>query len=163
MNLNNIYKQLPDFSIHMKKLVLIILIAGISSSCEPRIDNTPETFDKVFAMTDFDIEIQNWGCFGGSVEHFTVELKNDGYLLLSERTGKSHIVSKIKMDSLKRYLKTKIGKKDYGGCTSSQYIRMGSLFNSVDYEHSYCSGIEATIIDDLLNYYELISENKTDQ
>ncbi|WP_196888276.1 hypothetical protein [Aureivirga sp. CE67] len=64
---------------------------------------------------------------------------------------------------MKSYLKTKIGKDDYGGCTSSEYIRIGSLFNSVDYEHSHCSGIEATMINDLLNYYELISENETEE
>ena len=147
----------------MKKLILIILTVGLISSCEPRIENNSETLDKVFAMSDFDIEIQNWGCFGGSEEHFTVELKNDGYLLESKRTGKSHLVAKIKMDSLKSYLKTKIGKEDYGGCTSSEYIRIGSLFNSVDYEHSHCSGIEATMINDLLNHYELISENETEE
>lgn len=141
----------------MKKLTLL-LILGIIYSCQPRIKNDSETLEKVFGMSDFDIEIQNWGCFGGSEEHFHVTLRNDGYLLKSKRTGKSHLVSKIKMDSLKNYLKTKIGKKDHGGCTSSEYIRIGSLFNSVDYRHNYCSGIEATMIDDLLNYYELISE-----
>ncbi|MFI2742737.1 hypothetical protein ACG2LH_08360 [Zhouia sp. PK063] len=134
---------------------------GLISSCEPRIENNSETLEKVFAMSDFDIEIHNWGCFHRSEEHFTVELKSDGYLLESKRTGKSYIVTKTKMNSLKSYLKTKIGKKDYGGCTSSEYIRIGSLFNSVDYEHSHCSGIVATMINDLLNYYELISENET--
>ncbi|WP_132065950.1 hypothetical protein [Aquimarina spinulae] len=143
----------------MKKLILILII-GLIYSCKPRIKNNPETLEKVFAMSDFDIEIQNWGCFGGSEEHFNVTVKNNGFLLKSKRTGKSHLVSKIKMDSLKNYLKTKIGKENYGGCTSSEYIRIGSLFNSVDYQHSYCSGIEATMINDLLNYYELISKNE---
>ncbi len=109
-------------------------------------------------MVDFDIEIQNWGCFGGSEEYFTVRIKDNKYHLTSKRTGKSHLVLQVKMDSLKNYLKSKIGKKEYGGCTSSQYIRIGTLFNSVDYQHSFCSGIESTIINDLLNYYELISE-----
>lgn len=147
----------------MKKLIPILLAVGLISSCEPRIENNPETLDKVFAMSDFDIEIQTWGCFGGSEENFTVELKNDGYLLQSKRTGKSHLVEKFKMDSLKNYLKTKIGKEDYGGCTYSEYIRLGSQFNSVDYKHNHCSGIEATMINDLLNYYELISENEVEE
>ncbi|KAB1158820.1 hypothetical protein F7018_06860 [Tenacibaculum aiptasiae] len=144
----------------MKKLILILLTVGLILSCKPRIENNSKTLDKVFAMSSFDIEIHNWGCFSQSKEHFTVELKNEGYLLQSKRTGKSHLVSKIKMDSLKNFLKTRIGKEDYGGCTSSEYIRLGSIFNSVDYEHSHCSGIEATMINDLLNYYELISENE---
>ncbi|MGD1841052.1 MAG: hypothetical protein ACFB0B_09170 [Thermonemataceae bacterium] len=147
----------------MKKLILALLIVGLISSCEPRIENNSETLDKVFAMSNFDIEIQNWGCFGGSEEHFTVQLKNDGYLLQSKRTGKSHLLTKNKMDSLKNYLKTKIGKEDYGGCTSSEYIRLGSVFNSVDYEHNHCGGIEATRINDLLNYHELISDNEAEE
>ena len=146
---------------HMKKLFLIILIALIYS-CEPRIKNDVETFEKVFSMSDFDIEIQNWGCFGGSEEYFAVNKKDNEYILKSKRTGKSHLVSQVKMDSLKNYLKSKIGKEEYGGCTSSEYIRIGTHFNSIDYQHSFCSGIEATMINDLLNYYELISEEKTD-
>jgi len=147
----------------MEKLISIILTIVLISSCQPRIENNPETLEIVFAMSDFDIEIQNWGCIGKSEENFVVELKNDGYLLKSKRTGKSHLVKKIKMDSLKNYLKTKIGKKDYGGCTSSEYVRIGSILNSVDFEHSHCSGIEATAINDILNYYELISKNETDE
>lgn len=84
----------------MKKLLLIILIASIYS-CEPRINNDAETFEKVFSMSDFDIEIQNWGCFGGSKNYFTVKKKNNEYLLKSNKTGKSHLITKVKMDSLK--------------------------------------------------------------
>ena len=140
----------------MKKLFLIISI-GLIYSCLPGIKNNPETLEKVFSMSDFDI--QNWGCFGGSEEYFSVSRKNDEYLLKSKRTGRSHWVPNVKMDSLKDYLKTKIGKEDYGGCTSSEYIRIGSLFNSIDYKHSFCSGVEATMINDLLNYHDLIHEN----
>ena len=114
-------------------------------------------------MSDFDIEIQNWGCFGGSEDYFTVKKKNNEYLLKSNKTGKSHLITKVKMDSLKNYLKVKIGKDEYGGCTSSEYIRIGSFFNSIDYRHSFCSGNEATMINDLLNYYELISEEETEE
>lgn len=110
-------------------------------------------------MSNFDIEIQSWGCFGVSEEHFSVDLKNNGYLLRSKSTGKSHLLAKTKMDSLKAFLKTKIGKEDYGGCTTITYIRIGSLFNSIDYKHSHCSGIEATMITNLLNYTKLISAN----
>lgn len=128
----------------MKKLFLIILITLIYS-CQPRIKNDTETFEKVFSMRSFDIEIQNGGCFGGSEEYFTVRKKDNTYLIKSKRTGRSNLVSQVKMDSLKVYLKSKIGKKEYGGCTSSEYIRIGSHFNSIDYRHSFCSGIEAII------------------
>lgn len=147
----------------IKKIILILLTFGFISSCSPRVENDLNTLDKIFAMSDFDIEIQHWGCFGRNKEHFTVKLNSNGYLLLSKRTGKSHLVTKIKMDSLKNYLKTKIGKEDYGGCTSSEYIRLGTLFNSVDYEHSHCNGIEATIINDLLNYCKLISIKESEE
>ena len=139
---------------------MLILIIGLIFSCQPKIDNNPKTLEIIFAKSDFEIEIRNRGCFGGSEESFDVTLKNNGFLLKSKKTGKSRLVSKIKMDSLKKYLKTKIGKEDYGGCTGHEYIRVGTFFNSVDYEHSHCSGIEATMINDLLNYYDLISENK---
>ncbi|MCE7992942.1 MAG: hypothetical protein HEP71_13215 [Roseivirga sp.] len=119
--------------------------------------------DKVFAKSAFDIEIQQWGCFGGSKEHFELTLEDDRYLLKSKSTGKSHLVSKTKIDSLKVYLKTRIGTKSNGGCTSSEYLRVGTLLHSVDYEHNYCDGMEATILNDLLNYHELIFENETEE
>ncbi|MGB3591919.1 MAG: hypothetical protein WBA16_09585 [Nonlabens sp.] len=143
----------------MKKLFLLLLIALIYS-CKPRIKNDVETFEKVFSMTNFDIEIQNWGCFGGSEEYFTVHKTNNEYLIKSKRTGKSHLVSQVKMNTLKDYLRSKIGKEEYGGCTSSEYIRIGSHFDSIDYQHRFCSGVNATIINDLLNYHELISKKK---
>ncbi len=145
----------------MKKLFLILVLELICS-CQPRIENNSETLEKVFAMSDFDIKIQHWGCLGGSEEDFDVTLKNNGFLLESKKTGKNHLVSKIKMDSLKNYLKTKIGKEDYGGCTGHEYIRIGTVFNSIDYEHSHCDGTESTIINDLLGYHDLISENETE-
>ena len=113
-------------------------------------------------MSNFDIEIRTSGCFHGSQEYFSVDKKKNGYLLKSKRTGKSHLVEIKKIDALKNYLKMKIGKEDFGGCTSSEYIRIGTLFNSIDYEHNHCSGIEATMINDLLNYYELVSDDQTD-
>ncbi|MBO0593970.1 hypothetical protein I2486_21430 [Cellulophaga sp. E16_2] len=115
-------------------------------------------------MTDFDIEVQNEGCFGGSTDLFSVVKKENGfYYLKSNKTKKGHLVSGIKMNSLKNFLKTRIGKNEYGGCTVRQYIRIGSRFNSIDYENSFCSGIEATIINDLLNYYSLISDVSTSE
>ncbi|WMJ73750.1 hypothetical protein RCC89_11340 [Cytophagaceae bacterium ABcell3] len=146
----------------MKKLFLIILLAFLYS-CEPRIKNDTETFEKVFSMSEFDIEIQNWGCFGGTADYFTVKKKNNEYILKSKETGKSHLISQAKMDSLKNYLEAKIGKDEYGGCTSSEYIRVGSFFYSVDYHHSFCSGIEATMINNLLNYRKLISKEEKDE
>lgn len=138
------------------RIPILILLILLSFSCEPRIKNDTETLDKVFAMSDFDIEIQTSGCFHGSEEFFSVHKKDDGFLLKSKKTNRSHLITK--MDSLKDFLKTKIGKETSGGCTSSQYIRIGSTFNSIDYAHRQCSGIEATLINDLLNYRELTSE-----
>lgn len=146
----------------MRKLVLILLIT-LNYSCEPRITNDPETLEKVFAMSSFDIEIKSYGCFHGSEEKFSVNKKNDGFLLKSKRTNKSHLVLKSKMDSLKGFLKDRIGKETSGGCTLSEYLRIGTVLNSIDYEHRHCSGIEATIINDLLNYRELIYEEETEK
>ncbi|CAL2103843.1 conserved hypothetical protein [Tenacibaculum sp. 190130A14a] len=150
-------------NLKIKKLLLQTIAVILFYSCQPRIKNNTETLEKVFNMTSFQIEIKNWGCFHNSEEHFIVTLKSDEYLLKSKKTGESHMVSKVNMDSLKNYLKAKIGKEDYGGCSSSEYIRIGSLFNSIDYEHSHCSGIEATIINDLLNYSELTIQNRIDE
>ena len=147
----------------MKKLLLLTLIAFLVNACQPRIVNTSENLNQIFAMSEFDIEIQNWGCFGGGIEHFQVELENDGYIIKSKSTGKSQLISKIKIDSLKNYLKTKIGMNEYGGCTTNEYIRVGTFWNSVDYRHSFCSGIESTMINDLLNYYTLVSSNETNE
>lgn len=72
----------------MKEIILLMLTVVMSTSCKPRIDNSPETLEKVFAMPDFDIEIRSSGCFGGSEDHFVVKLEDDGYLLKSKRTGK---------------------------------------------------------------------------
>lgn len=143
----------------MRKLILFICIV-ISYSCEPRIKNDSETLEKVFSMSNFDIEIRTSGCFHGSEEYFSVNKNKDGFLLKSKKTNKSHLVTITEMDSLKDFLKNKIGKEISGGCTSSEYIRIGTTFNSVDFKHRHCSGIEATIINDLLNYYELISEKE---
>jgi hypothetical protein len=141
----------------MRKLLLIILIA-LNYSCEPKVKNDSETLEKVFAMSNFDIEIRTSGCFHGSEDYFTVDKENDGYILKSKKTNKSHLISYAKMDSLKDFLKNKIGKEITGGCTSSEYIRIGTIFNSIDYAHRHCSGIEGTILKDLLNYRELLEE-----
>jgi hypothetical protein len=146
----------------MKKLILILSIVSFYA-CKPIIKNNVRTLEKVFAMTEFEMEIQNWGCFGGSSELFSVKKENKNFLLKSLRTGKSHLVANDKMDSLKNYLKPRIGKEGNGGCTSSQHIRVGSFFNSVYYEHTHCSGMEATIINDLLNYRNLVLENELDE
>jgi hypothetical protein len=68
-------------------------------------------------MSEFGIFIVQEVCFGVSNEHFVVSKREADYLLKSERTGRSHSVSKTKMNSLKSYLETKIGKKGSGGCT----------------------------------------------
>ncbi len=148
----------------IKQLWFLILLIAVLFSCKPRIKNDSETLKKVFSMSDFNIEILNQGCLTGtSIDYFSVKKKDNGFILKSNKTSRSHFVSQINMDSLKNYLKTKIGKEVSGGCTSSEYIRIGTLFNSVDYEHRHCSGIEATIINDLLNYYELIYETETSE
>lgn len=127
-------------------------------SCQPqpRINNDIETLEKVFSRSNFDIEIQHWGCFGGNSELFNVSKRENGYLLKSVRTRKGHLVSQNQIDSLKGYLRMKIGRGDEGGCTSSEYIRVGTMFNSVNYNHSHCSGIEAIMIQNLLNYEDLL-------
>jgi len=139
----------------MKKLILLLLIS-VLYSCQPRIDNNPETLEKVFAMSKFDIVIYSSGCFGGSRYKFSLAKQKDGYLLKSKTTGDSHLVSQSNMTELKQYLATKIGKDEYGGCTSKEYIWLGSFFHSVDYSHTYCGGKEATIFNELLNYKKLL-------
>jgi hypothetical protein len=141
----------------MKNYIILLLILLINScQIKPRINNEIETLEKVFSRNKFDIEIQRWGCFGGNVELFNVSKDEKGYLLRSVRTKRSHVVFQNQIDSLKCYLKDKIGKYDEGICTYTESITIGTVFNSITYCHSRCSGIEATIIDDLLHYSDLI-------
>ena len=145
----------------MKTFYLLLLIA-LNYSCEPRIINNAKNIENVFNRNNFEIEIQNWGCLGGRADYFTVIKKKNAFILKSKSTEKSHPVSKVKMDSLEMFLKSKIGKDEDGGCTAIKYIRVGTYFNSVDYQHNFCSGIESTILNDLLNYREL-TENYEDK
>lgn len=121
------------------------------------IKNDVDTLEKIFEKSEFNFEFEYAGCFGKTMEHFTVKKSEMGYLLRSERTKKSHKVSRDKMDSLKNYLKTKIGTKDLGNCTTITNVRIGTFFNSIDYTHSNCGGSEVPRIDDFLNYSDLIN------
>ena len=143
----------------MKKLTLLLCCLGLLS-CTPSPVNTPETLEKVFAKDEFEIEVHQVGCFFGGTESFTLELKPNGYLLQSDRTRKSHLVEASKIDSLKNFLKPRIGQEENGYCTLSQYIRIGTFFHSVDYMHNHCSGIEATFLNDFLKYEELITDTE---
>lgn len=138
----------------MKRLILGLSLV-LLYSCEPEIKNDAETLEKIFSMSDFEIEIRHSGCFGDSKEHFSVVKKEEGFLLTSESSGKSHLIPKAKIDSLKNYLKPRIGKEDFGGCTTSEYIRVGTHFSAIDYQHSFCTGFASTIINDLLKYQDL--------
>lgn len=79
----------------------------LNYSCESIVKNDFNTLEKVFAMSDFDIEIIISGCFNESEYYFTVNKEHDGYILKSNKTKKSHLISYAKMDSLKDLLKNK--------------------------------------------------------
>ena len=143
--------------ISMKKSCLIILIS-LLYSCQTSIDDNSSSFERVFAQSYIDIKIELRGCFHHAEEYFSAQKRDDGYLIKSKRTGRSHLISKLKMDSLKAFLKPRIGKDVNGGCSSSQYIRIGLPIDSIEYRHSYCMGTEARTINNLLNYRELIEE-----
>ncbi|GEM_PF-2275542 len=145
--------------VFMKRWVLILPLI-LSYSYQPRISNDLETLDKVFAKPEFDIEIQHRGCFGGSEDHFNITLTDNGYLLKYKKTGKSHLVSKKNIDSLKAYLKGRIGRTDNGFCTTSEYIRVGTFRNSVDYKHSHCPDRANDILNNILDYHALILESR---
>lgn len=140
----------------------LALLITLLYSCQPRIKNDLKTLDKVFNMTEFDIEIIDHSCLTGSnKEYFSVKKIDSGFIIKSNKTSKSHFVQQVKMDTLKKFLKAKIDKEISGGCTSGQYIRIGTWINSIDYEHRHCGSKEARIINDLLNYYELINETES--
>tara|TARA_R110002073_G_scaffold313380_3_gene485306 strand:+ start:16589 stop:17026 length:438 start_codon:yes stop_codon:yes gene_type:complete len=144
----------------MKPKFLLIILSILFLSCEPRIKNNIDTLDKVFEKSEIDMQISNWGCFGGSDELFTLKKIDKGYLLKSKRTSKSLVLTNGKRDSLYHYMKNRMGKVNEYYCTSSQYIRIGDFFNSVDYKHNDCSE-EREMLNKILGYYELIySENE---
>jgi hypothetical protein len=138
----------------MTKPILIFLVA-LLSSCEPMIKNDVDTLDEIFSNSEFNMKIESSGCFGGTEEDFTLERKSEGFVLTSESTKKSHLVPKIEMDSLKDYLKSKIGTKSLGNCTVTTYVRIGTFFNSIDFKHSYCG--KSNGVDKFLNYNDLIN------
>lgn len=139
----------------MKKLYLIWLACAIVS-CHPRIKNDQETLEKIFAMHRFDIEFHTQGSFGNGKERLTLTKKNDHYVLKSVSTGKEHRIETSTVDSLSNFLKPRIGKFLGGGCTIQSSVRVGTYWNSVDYHHSYCGGIEVTTLSDLLGFDELL-------
>lgn len=130
----------------------------VLTSCQPRIKNDIKTVDGIFKMSSFEIEIIHLGCFHYSKELLDISKTETTYLIKSRRTGKSNMLPQVKIDSLKEHLYTRIGKENYGGCTSGQYVRVGTFFSSVEYEHNYCTGLEAKMLNNLLNYYELIND-----
>jgi len=144
----------------IKMRLLIITLLLFFTACHPKIQNDVETLDKVFAMQNFDLQIINGGCFGTDEYLFKVSKTEKGYMLTSQKSEKSHLISEEKMKAFKAYLKPRIGTNAYGGCTSHFYIRVGTIFNSVEYTHSFCSGPEAFMCDSLLNYKALsVKEN----
>lgn len=139
----------------IKKLLFIVLIP-VLIACNPIINNNEQTLDQIFARSSFDIEIQSYGCFGGDTQLLHLTKEDNGYLVEVQSTGRSHLIAADKVDSLRLYLKPRIGKKEGAGCTTYENIRIGTLFSSVDYEHNYCSGKEATFMNDLLGYHQLV-------
>ena len=119
------------------------------------IKNDVDTLDKIFRKSEFNMEIESTGCFGGTKEDFRLERNSKGFLLTSVSTKKSHVVPQNKMDSLKDYLKSRIGTKDLGNCTVTTYVRIGTFFNSIDFTHSDCG--ESSGVDEFLNYLDLIN------
>lgn len=111
----------------------------------------------IFAQNSIEVEIDNWGCFGGMTESFVLSKLKNSYQLKSQRTKKSHLISTQKIDSLKLYLTTRIGEEYKGLCTSCESIRMGNWYNMITYGHCHCSGPESDVINSLINYYELTS------
>ncbi|MGR7811842.1 hypothetical protein [Lacinutrix undariae] len=144
----------------IKICLFVITLLLFFTACNPRIQNDEETLDKVFTMQNFDIQIINGGCFGEDEYLFDISKSNKGYTLTSQNSKKSHLISEDKFNAFKAYLKPRIGANAYGGCTAHFYIRVGTLFNSVEYTHSFCSGPEAFMLDSLLNYKALsVKEN----
>ncbi len=142
---------------YMKKLYIITLLA-LLYSCQSSIDSDNNSLERVFAQSYFDIRIENRGCFHHNITYLSAQKKEEGYLIKDKTTGRSHIISKDKIDSLKTFLKPRIGKNVNGGCSSSQFIRIGLPIDSIEYKHSYCMGVEARTMNNLLNYRELIGE-----
>ena len=144
----------------MKICLFVIALLLFFTACNLRIQNDVEILDKVFTMQNFDIQIINSGCFGEDEYLFKVSKTENGYMLTSQKSEKSHLISEEKMKVFKAYLKPRIGTNAYGGCTAHFYIRVGTIFNSVEYTHSFCSGPEVFMLDSLLNYKALsVKEN----
>ena len=138
----------------MKKLTFLLFII-VGFSCDPVVDNSPENIDRVFDQSSFEIEIREYGCFTYYEEYFEVSRLNDGYKMISKTTGKSQIIPKMAMDSLKNYLKVNIGTDNQSICTFDEYIRVGSFFNSIDHHHFVCGSPNEMLLNTLLNYHQL--------
>jgi len=67
----------------------LVIIIVLFSFCQPKVTNNIEALDRIFNMIEFKIEIQNWGCFGGSKELFEISKAGNEYLLKSKTTKKA--------------------------------------------------------------------------
>ena len=137
-----------------KRIIALLLVSFLIYSCKPRIKNDTATLEEVFQLSKLDVVIHVKGCFSNDKEYFILSKKGVDYILKSKKTNRSHPIPKFKIDSLKNYLKNNISKNDWGGCSISEYIRIGSFFNSIDYEDSSCNGVIANLLD----YDNLIKE-----
>ncbi|MEM1135647.1 MAG: hypothetical protein AAGI07_07385 [Bacteroidota bacterium] len=136
-------------------LLAFLVFVLILLSCKPKITNDTKTLNKVFAMNHFEIKIHQLRCMGGTREVFQFSKQEKYYLLTSKRTKKNHKINIAKIDSLNAYLSSKIGTVVYGNnsiSTSSEYMRFGDIFNSIDFE---LNDTAPNTVDALLNYSRL--------
>jgi hypothetical protein len=120
----------------MKKTVLLFLII-IFSSCRPEAQNDNETLNKIFSSGSFKFEIYLQGCFAQSLDHFTLEKQEKGYLLICKETKKSKYLSNEKITAFKSLLANLLAsKKEKHHETGYFSIKVSNFFNAVEYNKS---------------------------
>ncbi len=141
----------------MKKLFLIGTILW-SMSCKPIISNDQATLDKIFQQEKFELEVQSYSCFSGPPYIFDISKEKKGYLIPSRDTKKYHVLSDVKIDSLKSFLSSRINSEQPNILMDVDYVRVGKFYFSVDY---YRTDIfyDKDELNKLLNHYDLVQDN----